>query len=183
MNAPVVGVTDGGLAARCPFALPLLAALAFLALAPAASLAQDAEDALPRAPDVPAGDDVMEALSAGDEASFEGILLSTDTAIRWTNRIGWYRHELRLTLDEWTTRERAMTASHERELTLVRESFEREIDGLRTDLTASVERYEAELAEARRDPPFYETWGFAFGMGVLVTGVLVGVVAGLVAGL
>lgn len=160
-----------------------LLAVAFLALAPAASLAQDVEADLPRAPDVPLGDDAMEALSAGDRAPYEGILLSTDTAIRWTNRISWYRHELRLTIDEWTARELATAASHERELTLVRESYTREIDGLREDLRAAVERYEAQLAEARRDPPFYETWGFAFGMGVLVTGVLVGVVAGLVAGL
>lgn len=141
-----------------------------------------AQEAVPTPPSIPPGDDVIVVTHVGDRATTAGMLLDTDTAIRWTNRLTWWRETFRLHLEHDAEVTLALQHSHELELSIVRESYEREIEGLRTDLRDAVTRYEAELA-ARRNPPFYETWGFAFGMGVLVTGVIVGLVAGLVAGL
>lgn len=133
-------------------------------------------------PDLPPGEDRIEAVAAGVRAPFDGMLLDTDTAIRWTNRLLWWRETFQLRLHEHAAVLEALRRSHDTELTVVRESYEREIVGLREDLRASTLRYEAELAE-RRNPPFWETWGFAFGMGALAMGVIVGVIGGLIVGL
>lgn len=134
------------------------------------------------APAIPPGDDRIEHVTSGARAPYEGMLLDLDTAIRWTNRLTWWQqtYELRLRTDAEVLE--ATRASHATELRLVTESFEREIDHLRTSLREAVLRYEAELARYR-SPPFYETWGFAFGVGALLMGAVVGLVGGLVVGL
>lgn len=133
-------------------------------------------------PDLPPGEDRIEALSAGGRAPFDGMLLDTDTAIRWTNRLLWWRETFQLRLREHGAILEALRGSHVTEMTLTRESYEREITALRESLRSSTLRYEQELAE-RRNPPFWETWGFAFGMGALAMGVVVGVIGGLIVGL
>lgn len=133
-------------------------------------------------PDLPPGEDRIESVSQGRLAPFTGMLLDTDTAIRWTNRMIWWRETFQLRLREHTQILDALRSSHTRELTLMQESYGREVTGLREDLRASTERYEQELARYR-DPPFYEQWGFAFGMGALAMGIVVGVIGGLLIGL
>ncbi len=110
------------------------------------------------------------------------MLLDTDTAIRWTNRLRWWPETFRLHLAEDLEVLEALRRSHDTEMGIVRDSLTREVEGLRTDLRDAVLRYETELAR-HRNPPFYETWGFAFGMGVVLTGVVVALVGGLVLGI
>lgn len=133
-------------------------------------------------PVIPPGDDRIEHVVAGSRAPYDGMLLDTDTAIRWTNRITWLRETLRLRTEEHSRILAAIQASALRDQQILEQSYTRQIEALRQDLRDAVTRYERELLR-HRDPPFYETWGFAFGVGVLVTGIIVGVVAGLVAGI
>lgn len=133
------------------------------------SAAQD----LPRAPDEPPGDDVITDLDAGTRAPHRGILLDTDTAIRWRNRMQWYRNELALRIRLLDDTQRILIESHGRELEAVRASYEREIEGLRTDLREQAEEYAAQI----RGPEWWETGTFGFAMGVLVTVLIAGATA------
>ena len=133
---------------------------------------------VPSPPSLPPGEDVITTLFEGGRAPHAGMLLSTDTAIRWTNRLTWWPEAFRLHLAEDAERHAATLSSHENQLRIVNASYEREIDGLRTNLRDAVARYEGELARFR-DPPFYETWAFAFGVGVLVPGIVVALVGGI----
>ena len=150
---------------------------AALWLLPNAVAAQDVSP-----PDIPPGEDRIEALTSGERAPFTGMLLETDTAIRWTNRLRWWRETFQLRLREQGEILDALRRSHATEIDVIRESYEREILGLRNNARELVVNYEQQL-QRYRNPPFYETWGFAFGMGVVVVGVIVGVTAGVVAGL
>jgi hypothetical protein len=135
--------------------------------------------------DVPAGEDRIVVAREGVAAPFTGQLFDQATALRWGNRIVRYRMRIHLLEEELSTTraeyEASMAArlhlvdeSYARQLQLQQESFEREISGLRDDLREQATRYENELARYRNQP-FWESWGFAFGMGVLVTGIVVGV--------
>jgi hypothetical protein len=131
-------------------------------------------------PVLPPGEDRITALQEGTRAPHSGMLLDTDTAIRWTNRLTWWPEAVRLHIAEDAAVLDALRRSHELELGIVRDSFTREITGLREDLVAAVRRYEGEL-NRYRNPPVWEQWGFAFGMGVLAAGLVVGVLGGLLA--
>lgn len=135
---------------------------------------------LPSPPDLPPGEDRITALQEGARAPHAGMLLDTDTSIRWLNRLEWWPTRYRLHLSESEAVLAAVRRSHELELGIVRDSYTREITGLREDLIAAVRRYEEELGRLR-NPPVWEQWGFAFGMGILVTGVVVGLIGGLLA--
>jgi ElaB/YqjD/DUF883 family membrane-anchored ribosome-binding protein len=102
------------------------------------------------------------------------MLLDTDTAIRWTNRLSWFRNELRLVMRTDAEILAAVRRSHETELRLVRESYEREIEGLRGDL-----RHQAEtFAQAQaREHPWFDTFAFGAVVGIVLAGVIVGLTA------
>lgn len=146
---------------------------AFLA-APDAARAQEEAVEAPEPPDVPPGDDVITALSEGSRAPHSGMLLDTDTAIRWTNRLSWFRNELRLTLQTHARVLVAIERSHARELRLVEESYAREIEGLRSDLRAQAQTF----AQAQtREHPWFDTFAFGAVVGVVLSGVIVGLTA------
>ncbi len=132
--------------------------------------------------DVPPGENVIVVLQEGARAPFTGQLFDQATALRWGNRTVRYRMRIHLLEEELQVCHTEREASTERQLQIVEASYTREIEGLRTDLRDQAARYEAELARFR-DPPFYETWGFAFGMGALATAVVVAVIGALVIGL
>ena len=154
-----------------------VALAAVLWLLPVSVAAQDLSP-----PDLPPGEDRIEAMAAGSRAPFDGMLLDTDTSIRWLNRLRWWRETFQLRLRQNEEILDALRRSHSTELGVVRSSYEREISGLRDTARDLMLNYEQQL-QRYRNPPFYETWGFAFGMGVVVVSVVVGVIAGLVAGL
>lgn len=135
-----------------------------------------------RPPDLPPGEDRIEAVSARGVAPFTGMLLETDTAIRWTNRLRWWQETFDLRIRQNAEVLAAVQQSHVTEISVLRGSYEREIDGLRADIRRTVALYERQL-ERYRDPPFYKEWGFAFGVGVVLVGAIVGVTAGIVASL
>jgi hypothetical protein len=166
----------------------ILVVLGVLA-APTAAQGQDGAAAGAPVPDgdvdVPSGEDRIVVAREGQPAAFTGQLFDQATALRWGNRIVRYRMRIHLLEAELTAtradydasitaRLRLVDDSYTNQLQVQRESFEREITGLRTDLHDQAARYEGELARYRNQP-FWESWGFAFGMGVLVTGVIVGV--------
>lgn len=137
----------------------------------------EAQDLSP--PDVPPGEDVTEGLEVGERAPFRGVLLDVDTSIRHIHRIEWLEFRLRLEHDTSSAARVALTESYDRELTLVRASYDREIEGLRTDLREQA----ATFARALEPEPFWETGTFGFAMGVLVSMIIAGVVGGLALGL
>lgn len=126
-----------------------------------------------RAPAEPPGDDVMTDLAVGARAPYAGILLDTDTAIRWRNYMTWYRAELALTLRERDAASTIVEESHARELEALRLSYTREIDGLRADLREQATAF----AAANQPPEFWQTGSFGFAMGVVVSVLLVGAAA------
>ena len=141
-----------------------------------------AQDDSPTPPEIPPGADRIESVSAGRAAPFTGMLLDTDTAIRWTNRLRWWREAFRLQVREDLEILDATRRSHELEIVVIRDSYTREIDGLRETARQLVLNYEQQL-QRYRSPPFYEQWGFAFGLGATVVAVVGALVAGLAAGL
>jgi len=133
------------------------------------------------ADDFPPGDDQITALSAGQRAPFDGQLFSTDTAIRWGFRL----ERLRLELDESVLLEQRRCAVQinllETRLELEDERREYQLTLLRDALAAEralSEDLATRLSDAQ-DVPWYESWGFAYGMGVL-SAVLVGGVTALI---
>lgn len=159
-------------------AVRLLAALlvvSMVALHVAPVRAQDGAPVPEGDVDVPAGQDVIVVAREGVAAPFTGQLFDQATALRWGNRIVRYRMRIHLLEEELVATRTAYDASIAQRLDLQAQSYGREIDGLRTDLREQAARYEGELAQYRNQP-FWESWGFAFGMGALVVAVVVGVV-------
>lgn len=145
---------------------------------PEVVLAQDEPVEAPVPPDEPPGDDRIQPLSARQAAPFDGQLLDTDTAIRWTHRLEWYYDELHLAYRLRATLLAAERRSHEIELRLTTESMQREIEGLRQDLRDQAATAAQALAQAR-EHPWYDTFVFGFVVGVLAVGLVMGVTAGL----
>lgn len=136
---------------------------------------------VPTPPAIPPGSDQVEALTEGAAAPYTGMLLDTDTAIRWTNALRWWPETFRLRMGEVGETIVALEHSHELRIRIVEESYGREVDGLRSDIRIQARQYAVELEDLRHEE-FYESWGFAFVVGVLVTVVVAGLgVAGLLA--
>lgn len=158
----------------------LAALLALVALLGAPDVVRAQEEATggivvaPEPPDLPPGDDVITPMAEGARAPHAGMLLDTDTAIRWTNRLSWFRNELSLTLRVHLRELAAMERSHARELRLVEESYTREIEGLRGDLRAQAQTFAQAQA---REHPWFDTFAFGVVVGVVLAGVLVGLTA------
>jgi hypothetical protein len=131
--------------------------------------AEGAVEAGERPPAMPPGEDRIEYLPTRTPAPFEGMLLDVDTAIRWMNARRWYQNELRLRERRAEEILRAVRESQGRELALVEASYRREILGLRQDLRDQARTLNEALVEARRDPPFYKTFGFGLLLGVGVS--------------
>lgn len=128
--------------------------------------------ALAQPPDIPPGEDRIEALDPNERAPYQGMLLDIDTALRWTNRLRWYREELRLQVERFDASMLAVRQSCDAELEVVRQSMGREIEGLRGDI-----REQAQMFERSRRRPFYDTFGFGLVLGVVLVGVVVGLAA------
>jgi hypothetical protein len=134
----------------------------------AAAVAQE----VPEPPRIPPGEDQIEYLAAGERTPYDGMLLSMDTAIRWTNRMRWWPETFRLRLaeeEEIRTLEARITDERVR---IITESYEREIEGLRGDLRTQAQQYTEELAQLR-NPPFWQRNWFGFVMGVVLVGAAV----------
>jgi hypothetical protein len=151
---------------------PILAVLALFVL-PGQSKAQETAPRAtqaPVAPSIPTGEDVITILQLNERAPHAGMLLNTDTSIRWTNRLNWYRNELQLNINTNLRITEALEHSHAVELRLVEESYRREILGLRADLREQARRL-------TREEPWYSTFSFGLIIGTVVSAAVVGFTA------
>lgn len=128
-------------------------------------------------PDFPPGDDQITALGVNDRAPFAGQLFSTDTAIRWGFRL----QALRLRLDVEVDRARSLCVADmelvQRKLELEQERSAFQLKLLQEAVDASQRTIEDLSTRLAEGTPWYETWGFGFGMGVLAAAILTGLTA------
>lgn len=117
-------------------------------------------------------------IEAGDRAPFTGMLFPTELAMQMGFRI----ENLQLRLRADVQREQQLCEAH-----LEFEGRRLELEQQRRDfqieqLTERVQEQAEELAEVT-EVPWYRTWGFAFGMGIVASLLLVGGAVALMVGL
>ncbi len=165
--------------------MPFLAVIATYSLATASlARAQDTRSRVqglveaPEVPAIPEGVDRIESVTQGQPAPFSGMLLDTDTSIRWVNALRWwpmtFENHGQLFLAIFDEAE----ASYERRLSLIEDSYGREITGLREN----VRDISQQLADSLTRE-FHETVEFGVLLGVIISMVIVGVGGGLALGL
>jgi hypothetical protein len=123
-------------------------------------------------------EDEVVPIERGDRAPFSGQLFPTELAIQMGFRIE--RLELRLQADVQRERDscEVRLGFEGRRLELEQQRREFEIE----QLTERVQEQHEELLEAQ-EVPWYRTWGFAFGMGIVASLLLVGGSVALMVGL
>lgn len=104
----------------------------------------------------------------GERAPFSGQLFPTELAIRMGFRIEQLELQLQADVERERDRCEVMLGFEQRRLQLERERGEFEV----AQLTERVNEQAEDLYEAR-NVPWYRTWGFAFGMGIAASVVLV----------
>jgi hypothetical protein len=111
-------------------------------------------------------------LAAGEEAPFDGILFPTELAIQMGFRIETLQARLRLDVEREQRLCRAQIDFEHRRLELEEERRDFQVDLL-------TQRVQEQAEELARPTPWYRRWGFAYGMGILTSVILVagGVVA------
>lgn len=131
--------------------------------------------AQPEPPAIPPGEDQIEHLTTGTRAPYEGMLLSIDTALRWTNALRWWPETFQLRVRHLEQELAMHQQSWERQRQIVEEGHQHELELLLTRVT----ELSAEV-NALRDPPFRKTRAFGFLAGAVVC-VLVVVATGVAA--
>jgi len=112
------------------------------------------------------------AVSAGQDAPFDGILFPTELAIQMGFRIETLQARLRLDVErEQLICQASLNFEHQR-LELEEDRRDFQVDLL-------VQRVRDQAEELAQPTPWYRRWGFAYGMGILTSIILVvgGVVA------
>lgn len=107
------------------------------------------------------------AISEGDRAPFDGILFPTELAIQMGFRIETLQARLRLDVDREQRICQAQIDFQDQRLRIETERRDFQIGLLETRV-----REQAEVIA--RPTPWYMRWGFAFGMGILTSSLLVG---------
>lgn len=122
---------------------------------------------------VPAGDDKIVPVTAGDPAPFTGALYDPSTALRWAHYL--QQAKLRLTAD--VVAERKVCNAHlkyyERHRTLEEEYNLRIQEDLK-ERVLSLEQDNSDLSHQLNNPGFFQRPGTWFGAGVLGTVLVVG---------
>jgi hypothetical protein len=117
-------------------------------------------------------------MAEGDRAPFTGMLFPTELAMQMGFRI----ENLQLRLRADVEREQRLCEAHlefeGRRLELEQQRRDFEIE----QLTERVQEQAEDLYEAQ-NVPWYRTWGFAFGMGIVASLLLVGGSVALMVGL
>lgn len=106
------------------------------------------------------------AVSEGDRAPFDGILFPTELAIRMGFRIETLQTRLRLDVDREQRICQAQIEFQDQRLSLEIERRDFQINLLQ-------QRVDDQAAVIARPTPWYQRWGFAFGMGILTSALLV----------
>lgn len=134
----------------------------FLASSSVTALAQETDilAEAPEPPAIPPGEDVIVPLSLGATAPVRGMLLDTNTAIRWTNALRWWPEAFRLRVTYLEQVLDATRTTHSTLLEEMRSSYRAEI----TNLQLRILR-----AEEKAVRPWYRTAVFGFIVGVVLT--------------
>jgi hypothetical protein len=106
------------------------------------------------------------AVSEGDRAPFDGILFPTELAIQMGFRIETLQTRLRLDIDREQRICQAQIEFQDQRLSLETERRDFQINLLQ-------QRVDDQAAVIARPTPWYQRWGFAFGMGILTSSLLV----------
>lgn len=130
-----------------------------LCLLPSIARAEPTE-ASPLIP-VPSGPDVITSVKKGDPAPHDGQLFDPATAIRWANFL--QQANVRLKFDPLFQYKVGQVEIDALKKTLVLEQ-----DKYKT-VTAELQDRLTEAQKEAANPPFYKTFGFAFGVGVAAT--------------
>lgn len=152
-----------------------VAALLFLLLSSSA-YAQDIPSPDADIEDIPPGEDQIIPLKEGEEAPFDGQLFSPATALRWANWLRQYKYKLEWDVNLVSDVCRANLDYKEELLEIEKKKG----DDIQRDLEDRLSRSEqARLAaeEEARNPPWYRTWEFGVGVGVVSTVALIAVTA------
>jgi hypothetical protein len=120
------------------------------------------EEAATEEPDM----DGAVAVSEGDRAPFDGILFPTELAIQMGFRIETLQTRLRLDIDREQRICQAQIEFQDQRLSLETERRDFQINLLQ-------QRVDDQAAIIARPTPWYQRWGFAFGMGILTSSLLV----------
>ena len=120
------------------------------------------EEAATEEPDM----DGAVAVSEGDRAPFDGILFPTELAIQMGFRIETLQSRLRLDIDREQRICQAQIEFQDQRLSLETERRDFQINLLQ-------QRVDDQAAVIARPTPWYQRWGFAFGMGILTSSLLV----------
>lgn len=118
------------------------------------------------AADEPVDVDGAVAISAGDRAPIDGILFPTELAIQMGFRIETLQTRLRLDIDREQRICQAQIEFQDQRLSLETERRDFQINLLQ-------QRVDDQAAVIARPTPWYQRWGFAFGMGILTSSLLV----------
>lgn len=122
--------------------------------------------------DIPPGDDVIAAVKKGDKVPFDGQIFDINTAIRWGNWLNQYRERL---ADSKAHAEKLCQT----EIRYQEQIYAIEVDRytkLSTDLEKRLLRAEQARVSAeheRDNPPFYKSFWFGLGIGVVSTSAVV----------
>jgi hypothetical protein len=106
------------------------------------------------------------AVSEGDRTPFDGILFPTELAIQMGFRIETLQTRLRLDIDREQRICQAQIEFQDQRLSLETERRDFQINLLQ-------QRVDDQAAVIARPTPWYQRWGFAFGMGILTSSLLV----------
>lgn len=106
-------------------------------------------------------------LAANDRAPFDGILFPTELAIQMGFRIETLQTRLRLDVDREQRICQAQVDFQDQRLRIEIERRDFQIGLLDT-------RVQEQAEVIARPTPWYQRWGFAFGMGILTSSLLVG---------
>jgi hypothetical protein len=117
--------------------------------------------------DEPVDTDGAVPLAENDRAPFQGILFPTDLAIQMGFRIETLQTRLRLDVDREQRICQAQMDFQDQRLRIETERRDFQIGLLQT-------RVDEQAAALARPTPWYRQWGFAFGMGIVVSSLLVG---------
>ncbi len=108
-------------------------------------------------PTIPPGEDVITSVKKGDPAPYSGQIFDMNTSIRWANWLVMYKERLKLDVEAQQKICKAETELRDKKLAFEEEKYKRVVTDLETKLKAA------------EDPPFYRTFAFGFGVGVVGT--------------
>lgn len=116
-------------------------------------------------PAIPPGPDKIVVVKKGQEAPFDGQLFDNPTALRWGNWLEYYRFRQALDQETYKEMDTAKSAYYKDIISINEKKY--------NDVTALQKKAIVELEKKAAEPdPWYESFEFGFGMGILAAGLV-----------